>query len=496
MRVGGWVGLCGIALVLPSLAVADSISGSSAQVGAWRVTAYTRSQTSVFNHCALYRVQNEGFGLALSYTAQGVWAMAAEAPTWDLVAKQAYTTTLQVGSAFYTATGRALDTRGMTFNVAPEIFDQLKSGQQLTVSANQKRYTISLDGIEAAQQRTRDCVKQYATAARPPAPAPSAGQASTTTPPSSPGTANALVTAIQTLLIRLGYDPGPVNGVAGLKTNMAISAFQKSIGERGDGLPSEALRGQLERAVAARGPGGSSAGANPGGQPPAALVPPPVQRPPGPPREKAAASSGTGFFIAPDTVVTNFHVINGCVELRLRKSGGDLGPARVVATSRSDDLAALRAASPSKSFLKLRVGAPIKPAEPVLVFGYPLAEALSSAGNTTLGNVTALTGLRDDSRFIQISAAVQPGNSGGPAVDEAGRLMGVVVSKLNAVAIARLTGDIPQNLNFAIKVATLVNFLEAHNIGYLTAEVAARELPATERAQRAEASSIQVECWK
>ncbi|MDP1749592.1 MAG: serine protease, partial [Reyranella sp.] len=493
--VGGWIGLCGVALFLPNLAVADSIAGSSTQIGAWRVTAYTRNQTGMFEHCALYRVQKEGFGLALGYTVRGVWTMAAEAPTWNLVAKESYTATLQVGSASYTATGRAFDARGMTFNVAPEIFDQLKSGHQFTVSANQKRYTISLDGIEAAQQRTRDCVKQYATAARPPSPAPSPGQAGTTAPP-SPGAANALVTAIQTLLIRLGYDPGPTNGVAGLKTNMAISAFQKSIGQRGDGLPSEALRGQLERAVAARGPGSSGSGSSGSAPAPAVSVPPPMQRPPASPKEKAAASSGTGFFIAPNTVVTNFHVVNGCVELRLRKNGGDLGPARVVATSRSDDLAALRASSPSKSFFKLRVGAPIKPAEPVLVFGYPLAEALSSAGNTTLGNVTALTGLRDDSRFIQISAAVQPGNSGGPAVDEAGRLMGVVVSKLNAVAIARITGDIPQNVNFAIKVTTLVNFLEAHNIAYEPAEVAARELPATVRAERAEASSIQVECWK
>ena len=144
----------------------------------------------------------------------------------------------------------------------------------------------------------------------------------------------------------------------------------------------------------------------------------------------------------------------------------------------------------------LRIGAPIRPAEPVLVFGYPVAQALSSAGNTTLGNVTALSGLRDDSRYIQISAAVQPGNSGGPAIDEAGRLMGVVVSKLNAVAFARLTGDIPQNVNFAIKVSTLVNFLEAHNIRYEPAEAAATELPVTQRAERAEASSTQIECYK
>jgi len=168
MKVGGWVGLCGIVLLLPNLAAADSIPGSSTQVGAWRVTAFTRNQTGIFNHCSLYRVQNEGFGLALNQTVQGVWTMAAEAPTWNLVAKESYTATLQVGSASYTATGRALDARGMTFKVAPEIFGQLKSGQQFSVSANQKRYTISLDGIEAAQQRTRDCIKQYAMATRPP----------------------------------------------------------------------------------------------------------------------------------------------------------------------------------------------------------------------------------------------------------------------------------------------------------------------------------------
>jgi S1-C subfamily serine protease len=287
---------------------------------------------------------------------------------------------------------------------------------------------------------------------------------------------------IQTLLMRLGYDPGPANGVVGLKTNMAISAFQKSIGLSGDGHPSEAVRVQLEKAVAARGATGTA--------PATAAV-----RPDGP-HEKKLASTGTGFFISPDTLVTNNHVVAGCSELKLRKNGGDTSGVRLLATSPSDDLAVLRAPAPGKSYLKLRVGAPIKPAEPVLVFGYPLAQALSSAGNTTLGNVTALSGLRDDSRYIQISAAVQPGNSGGPAVDEAGRLMGVVVSKLNAMAVARATGDIPQNVNFAIKVSTLVNFLEAHNIRYEPAETAASELPVTQRAERAEASSTQIECYK
>src|SRR5262249_43904471 len=156
------------------------------------------------------------------------------------------------------------------------IFGQLKSGLQFVVTVNQKRYTVSLDGIEAATQRARDCVRQYAEAAQAPIQAPA--QTSAAPPPSSSAS---LVTAIQALLTRLGYDPGPINGEVGLRTNMAIAAFQKSLGERGDGLPSEGVRAKLEKVVAERA---------------AASAPKP--------REKAVAATGTGFYVSPDTIVT------------------------------------------------------------------------------------------------------------------------------------------------------------------------------------------------
>ena len=490
----GWrAALLGAALLQPGLAVADRIPGSATQVGAWQVFGHTRGDTAMFDRCTLYRVQSEGFGLSISYSAQGVWTMGAEAPGWELRANQSYAGAAQIDRTIYVFTGRALDARAMVFNVAPEIFRQLKSGKQLVVTVNHKNYAISLDGIEAATERTRECVHQYATAdprtpppaaiqipahppvqvlAASPSPSPSPSSSSATQSPAAVPSAS-LVMAIQSLLARLGYDPGPINGEVGLRTNMAIAAFQKGQGERGDGMPSEGVRAKLERAIAERAAAGAPR-----------------------PKETAVVSTGTGFYISSDTIVTNFHVVNGCAEIGLRKNGVDLGVVRVLATSRADDLAALRAEAPAKSYLRLRVGAPIKAAEPVLVFGYPLAQALSSAGNTTLGNVTALAGLRDDSRYIQISAAVQPGNSGGPALDEAGRLIGVVVATLNALAIARLTGDIPQNVNFALTVATLVSFLEAHGIAYTPADAAARELPVTLRAERAEAASIQVACRK
>jgi S1-C subfamily serine protease len=478
------------AFLAPGWAFAAPVPGSQAQVGAWRIGAYTRGQTSVFSHCALDRVQANGFGVAVLFMGQGIWQLALEAVDWGLTPNETYVTTVTVGSGEpYTFTGTAVGPRVMTLRTAPEIFAQLKSGVQLKASANQKTYTISLDGIETATARMTDCFKQYS--------APGAIPAMPAQPSAPTAASSPLVATIQTLLARLGYDPGPATGVVGLKTNMAISAFQKSLGEAGDGLPSEAVRAKLERAVAQR------SGPSPNGTPPnTAAAPPgvPSSVPPGvPPAAKppanAGSMSGTGFYIAADTIITNFHVINGCTEVRVRKNGVERGTARVVAQSQSDDLAALRTAVTSAESLKLRVGQPIKPAEAVLVFGYPLAGALSSTGNTTLGNVTALTGLRDDSRYLQISASVQPGNSGGPVLDEQGRLMGVVVSKLNALFVAQATGDVPQNVNFAIKVSTLVNFLEANKIAY-EADSAPHELSNTQRAERAEASSTQLECRK
>ncbi len=98
--------------------------------------------------------------------------------------------------------------------------------------------------------------------------------------------------------------------------------------------------------------------------------------------------------------------------------------------------------------------------EDIVVYGFPLPGVLSSGGNVSTGNVTALTGLGDDSRFLQISAPVQPGNGGGPLLDRSGNVVGVVVSKLNALSVASATGDVPQNVNFAIKASVALAFLE------------------------------------
>ena len=87
----------------------------------------------------------------------------------------------------------------------------------------------------------------------------------------------------------------------------------------------------------------------------------------------------------------------------------------------------------------------------------------------TLEDALARHGKPGTSRYLQISAPVQPGNSGGPLLDASGHLVGIVTAKLNAAWAARLTGDIPQNVNFALKAEVARTFLDSKGIAYRTA---------------------------
>ncbi len=119
---------------------------------------------------------------------------------------------------------------------------------------------------------------------------------------------------------------------------------------------------------------------------------------------------------------------------------------------------------------------------------------LAKSGNFTLGNVSALVGLGEDSRYLQISVPVQPGNSGGPLLDQNGNLVGVVSAKLDALKVMLATnGDIAQNVNFALKASIVASFLEANGVGYTTGAGAQPMQPA-DLADQAKAMSVFVEC--
>src|SRR5215475_10666290 len=97
-------------------------------------------------------------------------------------------------------------------------------------------------------------------------------------------------------------------------------------------------------------------------------------------------------------------------------------------------------------------------------YGFPYHGLLSTSGDFTLGNVTSLAGMGDDTRFLQMSTPIQPGNSGGPLLDMSGAVVGVVVSQLSAVNMMKVGNSVPQNVNFAIHSAVVTNFLSIKEV--------------------------------
>ena len=190
--------------------------------------------------------------------------------------------------------------------------------------------------------------------------------------------------------------------------------------------------------------------------PQAAPIPSPAS--PSTPK-KAAVSAGSGFFVSKSGhILTNAHVVEGCSSVTIKADGQTSEMGSVFARDAQNDLALIKVSKSPASSLPLRSG--VRLGEGVAAFGFPHSDMLATSGNFTLGNVTALAGLGDDTRFLQISAPVQSGNSGGPLLDNHGNLIGIVTSKLNAVKVMASSGDFPQNVNFAIRSSLAMGFLK------------------------------------
>ena len=115
---------------------------------------------------------------------------------------------------------------------------------------------------------------------------------------------------------------------------------------------------------------------------------------------------------ADGAVVTNAHVVEDCSAIHVTSDQGATAVAKIIARDARNDLALLGTGLAARKTAAFRTS--IRLGEAVEAFGYPLTEVLAKSGNFTLGNVSALVGLGEDSRYLQISAPVQPGNSGGP----------------------------------------------------------------------------------
>lgn len=174
---------------------------------------------------------------------------------------------------------------------------------------------------------------------------------------------------------------------------------------------------------------------------------------------KENITSGTGFFVNKHNLVTNYHVIGECKKIRLIKNQFKSN-ATVAFTDKVNDLAVLSSEKENPNILKFRDKKSIKIGETIIAMGYPLGELLGNNIKLTTGNISALTGLFNDSSKLQLTAPIQFGNSGGPLLDIYGNVIGIVYAKLN--------NEIAQNVNLAIKAYTLRMFLDTNSVKYET----------------------------
>ncbi|MCC7427477.1 MAG: trypsin-like peptidase domain-containing protein [Alphaproteobacteria bacterium] len=217
-------------------------------------------------------------------------------------------------------------------------------------------------------------------------------------------------------------------------------------------------------------------------------TPAPGRRP-----DAGASSYGTGFFVSPQGhILTNKHVIQTCRQVNITLNGR-LVPAQIVASDRQQDLALLRVNMQSPDVASFRAGRRVRAGEEVVVAGYPLRTILADEMNVTMGNVSALAGIGGDAGTLQMTAPVQPGNSGGPLFDMSGNIVGVVVAKLNARLVESRTGDIPQNINFAIHAAEARRFLGENGV-QLRENPSDRDLRAADVGDIARRITVPISC--
>lgn len=238
--------------------------------------------------------------------------------------------------------------------------------------------------------------------------------------------------------------------------------------EEEDGVP-ETSGGSEESASSAPTPADSSVAADDAGE---------------------TTSTGTGFIVGRDGyVATNVHVIEGCSDLEVAAHG----PARLIRADSVNDIAIIKFSPTDPLNVAALRRRPLELGESVYVLGYPLSPILGDALTISSGIVAALSGIGGDMRHFQISASVQPGNSGGPVVDEYGAVAGIVVSRLNDVEVLMGTGSIPQNVNFAIRGSLLEPMLQSVGVE-VEPDTGTASLTASGVANAAKRFTVQVRC--
>lgn len=179
-------------------------------------------------------------------------------------------------------------------------------------------------------------------------------------------------------------------------------------------------------------------------------------------RPSLATYTGSGFFITPSVVVTSNHVVRDASRIEIIYNNEIRLKGEVLAFDEGSDLALLKVSGLEylANPLILASSHTVRQGSRVYAVGFPLPDLMGVQAKLSEGIISSTTGLQGDLTMYQISTPVQPGNSGGPLLNERAEVIGVVAGGLNAVNMFR-QGILPQNVNYAVKINNLFNLANA-----------------------------------
>lgn len=181
--------------------------------------------------------------------------------------------------------------------------------------------------------------------------------------------------------------------------------------------------------------------------------------------EKQSAYSGSGFFITPNVVVTCSHIVKGASKIEIVYNNEIKLSGVIIGRDDASDLALIRVSGVEAvvSPLSLANSSSMRQGSRVYAIGFPLPIIMGMQPKISDGLISSTAGLQGDLRMYQISAPVQPGNSGGPLLNEQAEVVGVVSASLNATKMME-QGIIPQNVNFAVKSNNICNLINYYRL--------------------------------
>jgi len=219
------------------------------------------------------------------------------------------------------------------------------------------------------------------------------------------------------------------------------------------------------------------------------------ERPPPLYADRKLTGIGTGFFVTDDgKLLTNHHVVEACAGVSVELAAGGSVRGKVLAVDEGRDLALIQGEIAAPATARFANAATPVVGQPVATVGYPNQGMAPVRPSITDGDAMGTSGAFAANTQYMINADIRRGNSGGPVLDQSGRVVGIIRAKFDTVKMYKKTGHLVDNVGVAIANQVVLDFLQLHHIGVQTGP-AGTPLSSAQLFEMAKPFIARVGCW-